>query len=83
MKITVTNNEKRPVERFGHVFKKDIALTIEVSAREYRAIKAVRALTVEVVKETTAAKVDKPKEIDKAKGDKAKGDKATVEKGAE
>lgn len=70
MKVKVTNTGKIPVERLGHRFEKDKPQTIEVSDREHKALRAVRALTVEPVTETT--KAQQAKEKSGAAGAKAK-----------
>jgi hypothetical protein len=59
MRIIVTNNEKTPVARLGHLFKPTEPQPIEVTEREYKVVKAVRALTVEVIPEEPVPKVVK------------------------
>lgn len=51
MKIKVVNTGKAPVERFGRTFVKDAPQTIEVTNREFKALRAVRALEVTPVVE--------------------------------
>lgn len=59
MKVKVTNTSKVPVERLGRSFTKDKPVELEVTNREYLALRAVKALAVELV--TEPAKPDAKK----------------------
>jgi hypothetical protein len=69
MRIIVTNTQKNPVSRLGYTFKKGEPKTIDVTPREYKAIKACRVLEVQIVPTAIAETPrQKPKAPSKGKG---------------